>query len=245
MVTIVRDRVADLIKKGLTLEQVKAARPSRDYDARVRRDQRVLDDGDVRRGGLQDDQCEVSRALVWRSLLSAVARHRRAGAAWRARRAAAAALAARRGAGRLHRLLGVGRHRGLALAHGDAGARATSPACRSTPPPARSVRPGIRRRTRPRAISARPTAPPAIMRMPGRLHITWQDDTTLKIETDHGTQTRLLHFGGKPRARTQAVVAGLLGRELGRHRSADPARPTFCRSRSTRAKARAAARSRW
>jgi hypothetical protein len=36
------------------------------------------------------------------------------------------------------------------------------------------------------------------MRVPGRLHITWQDDTTLKIETDSGTQTRLLHFGGKP-----------------------------------------------
>jgi len=33
-----------------------------------------------------------------------------------------------------------------------------------------------------------------IMRVPGRLHITWQDDTTLKIETDAGTQTRLLHF---------------------------------------------------
>jgi cyclase len=32
MVTIVRDRVADLAKKGLTLDQVKAARPSRDYD---------------------------------------------------------------------------------------------------------------------------------------------------------------------------------------------------------------------
>ncbi len=35
---------------------------------------------------------------------------------------------------------------------------------------------------------------PAIMRLPGRLHITWQDDSTLKIETDEGTQTRLLHF---------------------------------------------------
>ena len=32
MVTIVRDRVQDLIKKGMTLEQVKAARPTRDYD---------------------------------------------------------------------------------------------------------------------------------------------------------------------------------------------------------------------
>jgi hypothetical protein len=40
----------------------------------------------------------------------------------------------------------------------------------------------------------------AIMRVPGRLRITWQDDTTLKIETDAGTQTRILHFGGKPPA---------------------------------------------
>lgn len=32
MVTIVRDRLQDMIKRGLTLEQVKAARPTRDYD---------------------------------------------------------------------------------------------------------------------------------------------------------------------------------------------------------------------
>jgi hypothetical protein len=37
----------------------------------------------------------------------------------------------------------------------------------------------------------------ALMRIPGRAHITWQDDNTLKIETDAGTQTRLLHFTGK------------------------------------------------
>jgi hypothetical protein len=36
---------------------------------------------------------------------------------------------------------------------------------------------------------------PALMRVPGRLHITWQDDNTLKVETDAGTQTRLLQFG--------------------------------------------------
>jgi hypothetical protein len=41
---------------------------------------------------------------------------------------------------------------------------------------------------------------PALMRIPGRLHITWQDDTTLRIDSDQGTQTRLLHFGGKPAA---------------------------------------------
>jgi cyclase len=32
MVTIVRDRLQDMIKRGLTLEQVKAAKPTRDYD---------------------------------------------------------------------------------------------------------------------------------------------------------------------------------------------------------------------
>jgi hypothetical protein len=34
----------------------------------------------------------------------------------------------------------------------------------------------------------------AIMRLPGRLHITWADDTTLRVETDTGTQTRTLAF---------------------------------------------------
>jgi glyoxylase-like metal-dependent hydrolase (beta-lactamase superfamily II) len=32
MTTIIRDRIQDLVKKGMTLEQVKAARPTRDYD---------------------------------------------------------------------------------------------------------------------------------------------------------------------------------------------------------------------
>ena len=35
---------------------------------------------------------------------------------------------------------------------------------------------------------------PALMRLPGRIHITWQDDETLKIETDAGSQVRLLSF---------------------------------------------------
>ena len=36
---------------------------------------------------------------------------------------------------------------------------------------------------------------PAIMRVPGRLHITWQDDNTLRVDTDAGTQTRTFQFG--------------------------------------------------
>ena len=34
-----------------------------------------------------------------------------------------------------------------------------------------------------------------IMRVPGRVHITWENENALKIETDAGTQTRLLRFG--------------------------------------------------
>jgi hypothetical protein len=35
---------------------------------------------------------------------------------------------------------------------------------------------------------------PNLMRVPGRLHITWQDDQTLTVEADAGRQTRVLHF---------------------------------------------------
>lgn len=35
---------------------------------------------------------------------------------------------------------------------------------------------------------------PNLMRVPSRFHITWQDDATLKIESDAGRQTRLLLF---------------------------------------------------
>ena len=36
---------------------------------------------------------------------------------------------------------------------------------------------------------------PNILRVPERIRITWQDDQTLKLETDAGMQTRLLEFG--------------------------------------------------
>jgi hypothetical protein len=37
-----------------------------------------------------------------------------------------------------------------------------------------------------------------LMRVPTRVHITWADPTTMKVETDAGTQTRLMHFGNAP-----------------------------------------------
>jgi hypothetical protein len=47
-----------------------------------------------------------------------------------------------------------------------------------------------------------------LMRVPSRFHITWQDDNTLKVESDAGTQTRLLHFAAAgPNVMTQ-VPAG-------------------------------------
>ena len=48
----------------------------------------------------------------------------------------------------------------------------------------------------------------AIMRMPTRLRISWQDENTLKVETDAGTQTRVFHFGGKPAANETATWQG-------------------------------------
>ena len=37
-----------------------------------------------------------------------------------------------------------------------------------------------------------------IMSVPARLHITWQDADTLRIDIDAGTQSRLLHFAASP-----------------------------------------------
>src|SRR5437762_5269232 len=47
-----------------------------------------------------------------------------------------------------------------------------------------------------------------IMSVPGRLHITWQDADTLRIETDAGTQTRLFHFSRSASAAASPPSAG-------------------------------------
>jgi hypothetical protein len=44
--------------------------------------------------------------------------------------------------------------------------------------------------------------------VPGRLHVTWQDDATLKIETDAGRQTRLLRFSESPPPAGDATLQG-------------------------------------
>jgi hypothetical protein len=36
---------------------------------------------------------------------------------------------------------------------------------------------------------------PNILRVPGRLHVAWQDDQTMHMDTDAGKQARVFHFG--------------------------------------------------
>jgi len=57
---------------------------------------------------------------------------------------------------------------------------------------------------------------PAIMRVPGRLHITWQDDATLRIDTDAGSQTRLLRFGVPGQTRSPGLTPPSPRRRRGR-----------------------------
>jgi hypothetical protein len=48
-----------------------------------------------------------------------------------------------------------------------------------------------------------------LLRVPGRLRISWQDDQTLKMESDTGRQTRVFHFGDwKPAAGTPPTLQG-------------------------------------
>ncbi len=47
------------------------------------------------------------------------------------------------------------------------------------------------------------------MRVPGRLHIGWENDETLKVEMDNGQQSRLYHFGAwKPASNVKSSWQG-------------------------------------
>jgi hypothetical protein len=75
----------------------------------------------------------------------------------------------------------------------------------------------------------------AIMRVPGRVHITWQDDNTLRLETDAGTQVRTFRFAGSggPTATQANGEPGWQGRSIaqwetpGAGRGGRGASPTF------------------
>ena len=67
----------------------------------------------------------------------------------------------------------------------------------------------------------------AVMRLPARLHITWQDDNTLRVDVDAGTQTRLFRFGraqaGPERARRSRSRRGRATRPRSGNAAADVA----------------------
>jgi hypothetical protein len=60
----------------------------------------------------------------------------------------------------------------------------------------------------------------AIMRVPGRLRIAWDDESTLEIETDAGEQTRFLHFDGAPEQSGERTWQGVSEAEWIMHRAA-------------------------
>lgn len=47
-----------------------------------------------------------------------------------------------------------------------------------------------------------------VMQRPGRLHISWIDDNTLKVDADAGTQTRVWHFGQASETPGPATLQG-------------------------------------
>ena len=47
-----------------------------------------------------------------------------------------------------------------------------------------------------------------VMRLPGRLHLTWEGDNLLRLDTDTGTQTRRFQFGPPSTAGAAASPAG-------------------------------------
>jgi hypothetical protein len=64
----------------------------------------------------------------------------------------------------------------------------------------------------------RPYGAAAIMRVPGRLHITWENDATLRIDTDAGQQTRLLHFDKSQKSQAERSWQGYSAAEWDRIR---------------------------
>jgi hypothetical protein len=67
----------------------------------------------------------------------------------------------------------------------------------------------------------------AIMRLPGRIHVTWQDDNTLRLDTDAGMQTRLFRFTPTPATGKPTWQGSSVARweRPGAGRGANPAGP--------------------
>ena len=252
MATIVRDRIKEYVKRGMTLEQVKAKKPTLDFDPRYGTDTGFWTTRHVRRDDLQGDGRSES------------AGSRCACLAWTWPNREAEGERRMSGGHQEHRVVARAVRSAVAIAVCGLTFAATKPAAQQRARRRRSVAdqqgpqtPGAQgQRGRGRGGPAGPVGPArqtapvdltgnwvsvvtedwqwrmmtpkkgdyasvplsvagraeadkwteandgqcqaygvgGIMRMPGRLRISWQDDNTLKIETDAGEQTRLLRF---------------------------------------------------
>ena len=239
MLVIIRDRIKDMVAKKMTLEQVKAARPTLDYDGRYGADTapwttamfieaiyRELSRpaGSAQRSARHDlAYRRTSRSRRQPALspclgdLSLSRLDRRAAQRGRGARAGGPPRPRdRAGADRPHRHLGVGRHRGLAVADGHAAEGRRRRASRSAPKGARWPTRGTSRPTTRAATSARRSASAASCGSRGACASPGRTTTTLKLEFDAGTQTRLLHFERRPQAAGREDMAGDSPRRVGR-----------------------------
>ena len=244
MIVIVRDRVQDMIKKGMTLDQIKAARPTRDYDPQYITPHELREGRSVRRGDLQRPGGTMTTRRLDRAgrrrgrscSIDAGSRQAGSGGAQPARSPKDAAPVDLTGYW-VSLVTEDWRWRMVTPIKGDSASVPINQAAKKIMndwDPAKDEAAGNQ---------CKGYGAPAIMRVPGRLHITWQDDNTLKVETDAGTQTRLLRFGAQAApANAAAELAGILGRALGHRPHARSA--GNCRSASASGRAYARARSR-
>ncbi len=219
MVSIIRDRVRDLMDAGMTLDQIKAASPARGYTRRYGSDSGALDDEPVHRGDLQEPPAgEVDECASVAGRGCALRRGCRfsrpgPGDPRTPRAAAGGAAADRRGASAPIDLTGYW----VAVVNEDWRYRMVTPPkgdYRGVPITKEALQivnawdPAADEAAGEQCKSYGAGAQSCVC--PARLHVTWQDDNTLRVDVDAGTQTRLFRFHARAtRLRTrQADMAG-------------------------------------
>ena len=226
MVTIVRDRVRDMVDEGMSLEQMQRAKPTADYDGLY--------------GGQSDWTGEMFVDAIYRDLSGTAMsggvtasrghgggpgrardrrqrRRRRSRVAARVRGAAANA--------RDRRLLDLTgqwvsvitedwRWRMVTPPKGDTASVPLNPAGRKV------ADAWDLDADRARGDLCKAFGPPGLIRQPGRLRIRWENDNTLLLEFDAGMQTRRLQFGARGAGRARSLQGQSVARGFGSRRTA-------------------------
>ncbi len=198
MMVMVRDRIQDLIEKGMTLDQVKAAKPTMDFDGSYGSTSgpgpRTCSSRRFTKASRTPGNATSSSLLVVVLLVTTSAYAQRGARGG----AAASADRTRCARHRSDRLLGVRDQRRLALDEwsrrqkGEYDALTLNAEGRrvgDTWDPDRDEKAGEQ---------CKAYGAANMMRLPGRLHISWENDNTLRIDTDTGNQTRRFHFDATP-----------------------------------------------